>query len=374
MDDDSIVDSSPIFPSMGELEKATTENDSRWVPTPEDGVNSRTEEQHRQPECRGQSDGDIVEINTTTSGSADDDSKVGSSPPAPEPEPPKKQGNDEDSQGNEKSPHQRLQQQPKAASPPTVHKPPPKSGIPISELWKRYDLSKGITDDELAELRVVGEEALLARPVKYDLASRRDAGRSRYYLLGHDVTATVGEKGGTVNDDDNSEEDDTDEIWNRMFDRLVEYQKDHGHTAVVPPPPKGPRRHDSEFAEWAQRQRQAYREIVVSKLRPPTNSLEASRMDRLRSVGFVWSYGEFIFAWQEQYHAATKKRLPAAAAVWTGDDSRSNKRSRTTGNDVSPLAPTMNDWMETQRYCLHHHDGISKVTVENCEALFAEYE
>lgn len=257
---------------------------------------------------------------------------------------------------------------------------------PSTDLWTRYDLNKEMTDDEMAELRVLEEQAsLFFKPVKYNRRANGSSGiTGRKFLL----STAFSEKTRAEEDrkreasgghqDENNEEadhiDDDEEDWDRMFDRVVKYQKEHGHTGVPPPSlDNGTMDQDLDLAIWVQQQRQTYREVVVSKIRPPINELEAVRMERLEVFGFIWNYSEF--AWQVQYHAIRKQLLSKTSPLWRNNKHDDSEPSQKGIVDDSPLLDsTMQDWIDTQRTYLDNGYGIGGSKLAKLKPLLSHYD
>ena len=72
-------------------------------------------------------------------------------------------------------------------------------------------------------------------------------------------------------------------MWEEMFQLLLEYKKEHGHTAV----PYKPGRNDNQLANW------------VSNTRGRKERLSQSRILRLDSIGFVWK--PHLDRWEEMF-------------------------------------------------------------------------
>jgi arsenate reductase-like glutaredoxin family protein len=286
--------------------------------------------------------------------------------------------------------HHKQKQQRATPTRPTI--------APSTDLWTRYDLTKEMTDGEMAELKLVKEQAaLLSRPGVYNnnnmncLSNGGISGRmGRAFLFSGpfpkkrkvvDEGSAIGiNDSGRPNENEGMDHgDDDNDDWDRMFTRLVLYQREHGHTAVPPPSSRtiNNMNHDEDFAIWVQVQRQMYREIVASMIRPPINEIEAIRMVRLQSIGFVWSYSEFI--WQAQYDAIQKRLLHCFSQLFM--------ISRIERENGPLLDSTMQDWIKKQRTWMETQrtyrdratsgEGIASSEIEKVEKLqhlFSDYE
>jgi Helicase associated domain len=79
------------------------------------------------------------------------------------------------------------------------------------------------------------------------------------------------------------------EQWYQRFKELLQFHKDHGHSAVPHTYPPNP-----TLANWVKRQRRQYKlfrkeeEEENSRQNTATPSVTTERINLLRSVGFVW--------------------------------------------------------------------------------------
>ncbi|KAG7349358.1 helicase domain protein [Nitzschia inconspicua] len=147
------------------------------------------------------------------------------------------------------------------------------SGKSIAELWQRYDLSKPISAHDAEEVDALSTQCNSGRkkPQESELADKK----KQKILFTQEY--------------DEAE-------WNRMFKLLLAFREKNQHTGVPPLWEKNP-----DLALWVQRQRQIYRETLGSNFqyRNFFNTKEASRMERLDSINFIWDYERF--SWDIHY-------------------------------------------------------------------------
>lgn len=103
----------------------------------------------------------------------------------------------------------------------------------------------------------------------------------------------------SLDDDDDDEESNQnrfkpfhEEKWTLRYKELLEFHKEHGHSAVPHTYPKNP-----QLARWVKRQRRQYK--LRRDNRPST--MTAERLEMLSSVGFIWDSHDVN--WREKLDA-----------------------------------------------------------------------
>ncbi|OEU05702.1 hypothetical protein FRACYDRAFT_204715 [Fragilariopsis cylindrus CCMP1102] len=112
------------------------------------------------------------------------------------------------------------------------------------------------------------------------------------------------------------------EQWDKLFQRLVAYKKQHKSTTV----PKGFTK-DPTLAIWVRTQRKVYVNIGRDR------EISVERIRRLDSIGFVWKHNDLV-PWEEMY-----RRLVAYK----------KKHKNTTVPQKYAVNPQLGIWVSHQR-------------------------
>ena len=131
----------------------------------------------------------------------------------------------------------------------------------------------------------------------------------------------------------------TDNGWDGMYEKLLNFRSQFGHTAVAP----DWRDHGSDFAEWVVRQRHFYREVLVTVHRT-ASSEEYDRLMKLKAIDFVWDYGDWH--WKSCYKAIATRSTHCRKA--------------------KPLLPNLlQEWLSRQRHRLE----VGQISGEQAKRL-----
>ena len=116
------------------------------------------------------------------------------------------------------------------------------------------------------------------------------------------------------------------ESWNEKFEELVSFKNEYGHTNVPQNPTKGIKISYPQLATFCRNMRTQYRHLHHDKTRR-LSFLTQDRIERLESIGFVWSsheaawnfkYEELVKFWKTHGHTNVSSRENPDLRNWVG--------------------------------------------------------